>query len=56
MEKRNYFAEENKGKRFFVNGQEVTYKKAIDIDEMNRKYMSSHDVADWANITFITII
>ena len=34
MEKRHYFAEENKGKRFFVNGQEVTYKKAIEMDFM----------------------
>ena len=57
MEKRNYFAEMNKGKRFFVNGKEITFEEAIEIDKKNAEIIrESNNVADWAGITFITII
>lgn len=45
----------NKGKRFFVAGQEVSFEEAIEIDAKNREYMSSNNIADWINIQFIII-
>lgn len=57
MEKRNYFAEVNKGKKFFANGKEITYEEAIEIDSKNSEIIRrSNNVADWIGITFITIL
>lgn len=57
MEKKNYFAEVNKGKRFFVNGKEITFEEAIEVDRKNAEIISkSNNIADWIGITFITIM
>lgn len=57
MKKKNYFVEmyKDKGKRFFVNGKEITFEEALEIDNENAR-LQDCDVVDWQRFVFITII
>lgn len=42
-------------KKYFVNGKQISEAEAKRIDAQNKAIMESNNIADWANIQFITI-
>lgn len=43
-------------KKYFVNGKRNSEAEAKRIDAQNKAIMESNNIAEWANIQFITII
>lgn len=43
-------------KRYFVNGKEITAKKAEEVEARNNELMKSTNIADWAECQFIVVI
>ncbi|GAB6121019.1 hypothetical protein [Dysgonomonas termitidis] len=40
--------------RYFLDGKEISEKQAIEIEALNKAYMSSNDMNDWLKCQFIT--
>lgn len=43
-------------KQYFVNGKEISEREAKAIDDKNKEYMKSTDLAMWAKCQFIVVI
>lgn len=43
-------------KKYFVNGKRISEAEAKRIDAQNKDITESNNIAEWANIQFITII